>query len=237
MKVSLQDFQRPDDSVFIIPGLQANFYHHKQAQPITSDTTALYSKAYSEIIKQMADSKRTNKFSRILELGCGNGVILLTLAKDFFYFYYTGVDIVPELIDIAKKNFDIMSEEVGIRLKSHFMIANYAERLQEIHDKSIDLIISNPPYYPQNSGKESPNAIKSLGRMESAAGQYDLLKCVKIYMSYEGSALIIYPSSRRVEFENNCKRLNLHIKTCYSNEDPHNPLSISDRLIFHITHA
>jgi len=237
MKVSLQDFYRPDERIFNIPGVPANFYHHQQAQPITSDTTALYSKAYSEIVKQMADNKRTTKFSRILDLGCGNGVILLTLAKDFFYFYYTGVDIVPDLIDIAKKNFDIMSELIGVRLKSRFMVANYAEPLEEIYDNSCDLILSNPPYFPPNTGRESPYAIKSVGRMESAAGQYDLLKCVKTYLSQEGSALIIYPTTRRVEFEQNCGRLSLQIKECYSNDDPRDPLSISDRLIFHIAHA
>jgi len=217
----------PTTKPFQIPYLDTDFYQLANAHPITSDTIALYFVGTS----LMASLTKPT----ILDLGCGCGALLLNIAKDHLLCHFIGVDIVPEQIALAKKNFDILSDLCHYNFTRSFFVADYAQPVKELPEQSCQFILANPPYYPKNTGRKSPNSIKSLGRMESTATMADLLNCIKRYLAPSGSALVIYPDTRADEFSQNCQQTKLKIIRQLACESQNPPLT--NRYIFEITHA
>ena len=217
---------------FTIPDINLDFYQHSHSQSVSEDAFNLYLKA-----KEYINSK---KVDNVLDLGCGNGIILLMLAKDFHDLAFTGVDILKELIDIAKLNFRILSESLKEAININLIVHDYGREIKEFAYKKFDLIISNPPYYKKGEGNISPIKEKAIARFESVAGQGDLLATIKTYLASDGKSFIVYPFSRKTEFEKNCCSLSLNILSC-ENVDYKNKLfdklTSKDKLIFEIAHV
>jgi len=233
MNSFFETVESPKEKIFQISGLSADFYQLANAHPITSDTLALYTVGAGfspPVTSLMSTTKPT-----ILDLGCGCGALLLNIAKDYQLCHFIGVDIVPELIDLAQKNFDILSDLYRYNFSRSFFVADYAQPIKELPEHSVDLILANPPFYPKNSGRKSPHSIKALGRMESTATMSDLLVCIKRYLANSGTALVIYPATRADEFAQNCTQTKLKIVHQLSCDTTTPPLP--DRIIFEIAHA
>jgi len=79
----------------------------------------------------------------ILDLGCGSGCIALALANAFSYATVIGVDIHLNAIRLSEKNKNHNEIKNAIFIKSDL----YNELDQ--YKSTIDLIVSNPPYIPQ----------------------------------------------------------------------------------------
>ncbi len=80
--------------------------------------------------------RRKKKFEKMLDVGTGSGVILLSLIKAGIAKEGTGSDISNEALAVAKIN------QRRLRVKCNFL---HSDRFQNIKDK-FDLIVSNPPY-------------------------------------------------------------------------------------------
>ncbi len=76
------------------------------------------------------------KFKKVLDVGTGSGVILLSLLKAGVAQEGTGSDISHEALEVAKIN------QRHLRVSSELI---QSDRFQNIKDK-FDLIVSNPPY-------------------------------------------------------------------------------------------
>lgn len=72
----------------------------------------------------------------IIDLGCGSGVIGITLAKELPTAKVTCLDINDDAISLTKENAELLN--VDIRLKKGDMLENFNEK--------FDIIVSNPPY-------------------------------------------------------------------------------------------
>ena len=90
--------------------------------------------------------------SRVLDLGCGAGLLLLLCARRQEGLTLSGVEWDPHAAALARKNLS----ENG--LEGQILTCDL--RTMSL-DKPMDLVISNPPWYPQGSGKEG-----GPGRME-----------------------------------------------------------------------
>ncbi|MBP3799431.1 MAG: peptide chain release factor N(5)-glutamine methyltransferase [Bacilli bacterium] len=77
-----------------------------------------------------------NKNIKILDIGCGSGVIGLTLKKFFPESNVTLVDISKEALEVAKENAKRLNLEVN------FIESDVFQNVYDIYD----VIISNPPY-------------------------------------------------------------------------------------------
>ncbi len=89
---------------------------------------------------------------RVLDLGCGAGLLLLLCARRQEGLTLSGVEWDPHAAALARKNLS----ENG--LEGQILTCDL--RTMSL-DKPMDLVISNPPWYPQGSGKEG-----GPGRME-----------------------------------------------------------------------
>jgi tRNA1Val (adenine37-N6)-methyltransferase len=84
----------------------------------------------------------------VLEIGTGTGLISLMLAQRNLNANFSGIDINEEAVNLTKLNFK--NSPFYLRLKNSLQDLKTFET-----DEKFDLIVSNPPYFEENSsGKD-----------------------------------------------------------------------------------
>jgi tRNA1Val (adenine37-N6)-methyltransferase len=141
--------------------------------------------------------------TRAIDLGCGNGIILIILAKRFPHVKCAGLEIQEKLATLAMKNvqFNDLSGRVEI-------LSGDARNIKNIFPAhSFDAVIFNPPYRKLNSGKINPLQEKAIARHEINGSLKDFLTAAKHLLKPAGRVFTIYPAKRMVElvylFRNN----------------------------------
>lgn len=84
--------------------------------------------------------KYFNKKAKIIDLGCGSGIIGITLKKERENCDVTLLDISKEALEVAEKNKEALNSDVNII---------NGDMLDNIDD-TFDIIISNPPYLKED---------------------------------------------------------------------------------------
>ena len=114
----------------------------------------------------LAASVNAKSGQSILDLGCGVGVASLCLLKRIAGIRVIGIDLMPELIKIAKQN---------ARMNQLFMEAvcgNILKMPTEIRSFQFDHVIMNPPYFDRSKTTVSDNQLK-----ETSNGEGLPLRC------------------------------------------------------------
>ena len=229
---------------FTIPGLDIEFYQHDTSQPVSEDAYYLY-------LKSKLSLERFNSpfpiphfpLTSILDLGTGNGILLLMLAKDFRNLCFTGIEIVKELCDIAIQNFNKLCAYLKENVHFQIINADYSE-LGNTLNKKYDMILSNPPYYPNGTGRLSSDFIKAVAKFELSATLGQLLQSIKDYLTPNGKSFVVFPYLRANEFEENCRRSDLKINSYdfidYKRQSFHRDIknvNHKTKIIYELTHA
>lgn len=107
----------------------------------------------------------------IVDLGCGSGVIGLTLEKKISTKSVDLIDISPKALTVTKKNI------INLNSRANIMENNFLENI----NKKYDLIISNPPYIKtdeqiENIVKENEPHIALYGGIEGLDCYKEILK-------------------------------------------------------------
>ena len=87
----------------------------------------------------ITNAKISKDDSKILDLGCGYGIVGITLKKHYPNTEVTMVDVNDRAIQLSKKNCD-ENDATCLVLKSD-IFAN-----PHLHDKKFDVILTNPPF-------------------------------------------------------------------------------------------
>lgn len=85
------------------------------------------------VLNQNLDPKR------IIDLGTGTGALALALANEFSSAQVTGLDVIPEAVELAKRN--AVRNNID---NAQFIQSNWFDSVER--DLKFDLIVSNPPY-------------------------------------------------------------------------------------------
>jgi tRNA1Val (adenine37-N6)-methyltransferase len=129
---------------------------------------------------------------RILDLGCGSGIVSLILAYRWPSVNITGLEIQPGLAGLANKNVTLN---------------NWQERIEIVHGDlreirkifkagSFDWVVSNPPYRKSGTGRVNPGGEQALARHEQAADLASVIKAANWAVRKRGRCAFIYPASR-----------------------------------------
>ena len=108
---------------------------------------------------------------RLLDLGTGSGCLLLALLHELPAARGLGIDRSPEALAVARRN----AAALGLAGRAQFALGNWAEGLSG----GFDLIVSNPPYIPQD---EIPGLMPEVSRHEplmALDGGRDGLDCYR----------------------------------------------------------
>ncbi|AMD94655.1 peptide chain release factor N(5)-glutamine methyltransferase [Leptotrichia sp. oral taxon 847] len=111
------------------------FYVDKGVLIPRQDTEVLVQKAI-EILKKNENKNKISK--KILDIGCGSGIIGITIALEIENCYVLGVDVSEKALMTSKKNKKILESKNIKFIRS--------DLFENVEFKSFDMIVSNPPY-------------------------------------------------------------------------------------------
>ena len=142
---------------------------------------------------------------RIVDLGAGCGIIALVLARINPTASVVAVESNPEMAALVERN--ILHNDLAGKVTVH---AEDVLNLRRSHlHSTFDLVVSNPPFRKQGSGKVSPRAGRDTARHETTAGLADFLAAAKYLVKPSGKICFIQLPSRLTDFIVHAGELNL----------------------------
>ena len=145
----------------------------------------------------------------ILDIGCGSGIIPLILKFKNPGVKIFGIEIQKELVKFAEKNVSNNSMEQSISIKCK----DIKEISPKDFDRKIDIIVSNPPYKKESSGRLNPDKQKAIARHETKLNIKELMECCKRLLSPNGKVFIIFPAERAIDLISNMYKNNIKPST------------------------
>lgn len=129
------------------------------------------------------------KKGKILDIGCGNGIIPILLYSKGKGEDITGVEIQEENCELALKNVKLNNLEEYIKIENDD-VKEYPK------GNTFDYIISNPPYMEVDGKKQNILSCKSIARHELTLNLYDLIRNAKRLLKPVGSITLVHRSYR-----------------------------------------
>ena len=140
----------------------------------------------------LADVAGRVEAERAADLGCGSGILLLLLAADRPALRIDGVELRPRAAEECRENIRANGLEGRCRvLTGDFRTADMPER-------DLDLVVSNPPYFPAGRGKASPDPDRALMRTETARLE-ELCAAAAALLRPGGAFCLIHRTERMAE--------------------------------------
>lgn len=140
-------------------------------------------------------------FKNVLEVGVGTGIISLMMAQRNPNAQIMGIDINEKAYELAKRNFDnsIFSNRLDL------VLGDFTD-YQFSSGTSFDLIVSNPPYFDENSSSKDVVARQKI----KLNFEQLIVNSVK-YLSDNGQLSIIIPAQFYNEVDDLAKRNHLFL--------------------------
>ncbi|MFY9284594.1 MAG: methyltransferase [Miniphocaeibacter sp.] len=143
----------------------------------------------------LSDFAKTKKNSRVLEIGGGTGIISLRMN-----YLYSPKNIA--CVEIQKDNFEILSENIKLN-KLQDCINPINEDINNcynlIKNDSLDVIVTNPPYYKLNHGIKNNDMNQFISRYEVYLTLEDIFKFAKLKLKSNGILYMINRPRRLVD--------------------------------------
>ncbi|MBU0969031.1 MAG: methyltransferase [Proteobacteria bacterium] len=129
---------------------------------------------------------------KIIDIGCGSGIMPLILGSRFADVQIIGIEIQPQLAGFAMQNTD------ENHLSGRIRILNKDIRITTAFDTlgPADIVISNPPYIKKNAGRLNPNLQKAIARHELELELADFFSSAHRLLKPGGQILFIFPAER-----------------------------------------
>jgi tRNA1Val (adenine37-N6)-methyltransferase len=143
----------------------------------------------------LAGFLRSGREDRLIDLGTGSGIISLILAAGGQCAYAVGIEIQPELAELAERTV----ESNGLAGTIRICQGDIREIALLVEERSFDWAVFNPPYRKLRSGRINPDNQKAVARHEIKGTLDDFLKASRYALKTAGRASLIYPASRLVE--------------------------------------
>jgi len=150
--------------------------------------------------------KQIKSSDKVIELGCGNGVVSLILAKRSKAKEILGVEIQNSLVNLAKRNVRLNKLEGKIEI----LEADIKELPKIFPKESFDWVISNPPFRKVGTGFLSKNQERAIARYELKIKLEEVLRVSEYLVKPEGKIALIYPLERLLELVDRLERSAFH---------------------------
>lgn len=156
------------------------FYQHQKGYRFSLDAVLL------------AGLTKVTGGDRIVDLGTGCGVIPLILAHRGQGREWVGVEIQPELADLARRNVEINGGDPRIGI----MELDFRDISGRLPAAGFDLVLSNPPYRRLHTGRVNTDRQRALARHEFTASVTDVFTAGNHLLPAAGRLAVIYPAAR-----------------------------------------
>ncbi|MBK7957286.1 MAG: methyltransferase [Bacteroidetes bacterium] len=154
--------------------------------------------------------------SSILEIGSGTGVIAFMMAQRFPQATIKSIDIQKEAIEVCRSN-------IAANSPRYAHIEFICGDVLSIHPaKAYDLIISNPPFFEENS--HSASEVEKIAKHSTALNRVQWCEVVQGNLCQDGFAYLIYPFNAAEALEGEFEKAGLYIiEKCLVRPNPHKP--------------
>lgn len=164
----------------------------------------------------LADFIHLKPGERLLDVGCGHGTIALMLARRYpLCGEIVGIDIQDKIIREAEQNLQTLLELFPSETLSIHFITGDATRLERI-DPGFDIVACNPPFFPANASRLSPNRERRLARQDETLTLDALFECAVRQLCENGRLVFVIPKARIPEVECISKSYRFKVKTMKS---------------------
>lgn len=143
----------------------------------------------------LADFVQTKAADRIIELGTGGGVIPLWLSRRKEFSSIVGVEIQPELVELARQNVSLNREEERIQILEY----DLRELPRMMEKENYEVVICNPPYRKAASGRLNPNRERAIARHEILCTLEDVVRVTSHLLHPKGRFFTICLAERYPE--------------------------------------
>ena len=136
------------------------------------------------------------KSDRVLELGAGTGVISLAIDALYQPREIVALEIQAELVAMLRRNAELNGARLDPRDRGRpAQIADDAKLPRE----SFDVVVANPPYRANQTGRVSPDEGRRIARSESSATLEDFVAAASRYTRRGGKAAFVFAADRSAE--------------------------------------
>ena len=129
----------------------------------------------------------------VVDLGAGCGIISLFLAAKREVRFIFGVELQEELASQAKRNIAMNG------LEGKIAVIQGDLRQLPLAPGCADVVVCNPPYRRERSGRINPQPRKAIARHEITASLDDILAAGTALLKRGGRLAVIYPTNRLPE--------------------------------------
>ncbi len=131
----------------------------------------------------------------VLDLGTGCGIIPLILAYRYPQIKVYGIEVQPELVELAALNAEENGMENQITILGMDMKALQPAAIPE----PVDLVVSNPPFRKAESGRINPNRQRAIARHEIKVTLMDVIEAAHRMLRLAGRFVMVYPAERTTD--------------------------------------
>ena len=109
---------------------------------------------------------------KVLDLGCGNGIIPILLSAKTQAEHIEGLEIQADIADMARRSV----EDNKLDSRVHITTGDIKEAAEIFGAASFDAVTTNPPYMSESHGLTNPTGHKAIARHELKCTLEDVLK-------------------------------------------------------------
>lgn len=132
---------------------------------------------------------------RVIDLGTGNGVIPLILARLHPSVEIVGVELQEEMVQRALRSLNL--NRLGERVK--ILRGDVCSLEAILSPESFAAVVCNPPYRGPATGRMNPDAEKRIARHEIKARLADFVRAGSFLLRRGGQMAMVYPATRLLD--------------------------------------
>lgn len=128
---------------------------------------------------------------RVLDLGCGTGLLSLLLLQRQRELAVTGLDLLPEAVALAER----AAAENGLTDRLSFRQGDLRD-WAALPAGQFDLAVCNPPYYPVRSGALPGGSARRTARAEADCTLEDVCRAARRVLRWGGRFCLVHKPER-----------------------------------------
>ena len=149
------------------------------------------------------------KGETVLDLGTGTGIIPILLCGKTEGLHFTGLEIQPASVDMARRSVELNGLESRIRID----LGDIKEGAGLYPANSFDVVTVNPPYMNCGGGVVNENDAKAIARHEIACSLADVLALSARVLKTGGRLYMVHRPHRLMDVICALRRVSLEPKT------------------------
>lgn len=133
-----------------------------------------------------------SKNSEVIDLGTGTGIIAVLIAAKKEPRRVTGLEIQPEIADMAKRSVSLNNLDDRVRIVQ----GDIKNAVKLFGASSFDAVVSNPPYMEKGSGLLNPADSKAISRHEILCTLEDVVSAAAKLLKPGGKFSMVHRPQR-----------------------------------------